>query len=159
MRKPSEPIAGSRTGLYGPVQRRERRDTHRARLPRPAVDLSAGTCAGLAPEVAARYFGAGRFDTFELATARTMCAGCPVLVECMADAIATPVPLRQRTGVVRAGVTAWDLAALRAEAERERTPVRRIAEREVSRMLPPLRGAYGSPRLRAGQFTSPTPLA
>lgn len=161
MRKPSDPLAGTRHGVYGPVQRGQARDDHRRRaeVARPEVDLRAGTCRQLAPAVAERYFGNPQSRAFERATARTICAACPVLAECLAEAIATYVPHDERAGVIRAGQSAWDLAALRAEVEREGTSTRKLAERVIRHMLPPLRGAYGSKHLRRGEFTSPTPLA
>jgi hypothetical protein len=117
-------------------------------------------CAA-APEVADRYFLAGGRggESFEAATARTMCTRCPVLTACLADAIARPLPESSRTGVIRGGHTAWAIAAFAAEAARERTSPHMIALREAGYLLAPLRGAYGSPRLRAGEFVSPEPLA
>jgi hypothetical protein len=147
---------GARVGVYAPVVRHTR-DSHRAQAARVEFDASQGACAGLAPEVADRYFGANFYThPFEYATARMICTGCPVQVECLADAITQEVP--RGTRGMRGGESAHAQVALKAEHNRSRENARRLAEREVSRQLPPLRGAYGSPGLRAGEFTSPRPL-
>jgi|tagenome__1003787_1003787.scaffolds.fasta_scaffold19476467_2 hypothetical protein len=43
-------------------------------------------------------------------------------------------------------------ADVRGSACQERTPVERQARIALSHQLPPLRGAYGEPGLRAGRF-------
>lgn len=148
MRKPGTSIAGTRHGLYGPT-RGTTRDEHRRVVPRVAFDASTSVCGALPPAVAGRYFGAPH-GSFEAATARTMCARCPVRVDCLTDAITGP-----QAGMIRGGEPPHAQAALRAEHERSGVSARRIAERVAGHQLPPLRGAYGSPALRAGRFTSP----
>lgn len=147
-------VSAVREAGYGPVVRRTRA-AHRGQAPRVATDWADAACGQLDPRVAARYFGAGIAEHFEAATARAICARCPILVDCLADAIARPLRRPDRTAHQRAGMSAWALAALADEARRSGVPPRRIAEREAALLLPPLRGAYGRPDMRAGHFVSP----
>lgn len=148
MRKPGSMITGTRHGLYGPA-RGTTRDEHRRMAPRVTFDASTSACGALAPGVVGRYFGAPH-GTFEAATARTICGRCPVRVDCLADAITRP-----QAGMIRGGEPAHAQVALRHEHERSGVSARRIAERVAGHQLPPLRGAYGSDRLRRGNFASP----
>lgn len=150
-------IVASRRPVYGPAQRAST-GTGAPGVPTVRVDLSAGTCARLRPDVAERYFAAGAGQRFEVATARAMCSRCPVVRGCLAAGIATYVPEDERARTVRAGTTAWHLAALHDEWRRSGASVYALADRELRHMLPPLRGAYGSPDLRAGEFVSPVPF-
>lgn len=138
------------TPLPSEVARRQHR-----RRSGPRVDWEADSaCGDLSTRVAERYFRAdGLRDLFEVTTARMICHACPVRVSCLAEAIGTPGNARTRW--IRGGETPAAQAALRHEHLRSGESPRKIAERVIGHQLPPVRGAYGSPTLRAGEFTSP----
>jgi len=114
-----------------------------------------GACHDLLPEVADKYFQASRVgERFQYDTARAMCMGhCAFQLECLTQAIQKPQPAG-----IRGGESPEAIIALNHEMKRERTPAAVLAARAISHQLKPLRGAYGQPRLRAGQFDTP-PLA
>lgn len=147
---------GTRHGVLAPALQQPPRDRHRNPVGRVTWE-DAAACGDLPLSVAERYFGASAVQQpFEHATARMICHGCPVKVACLATAIATPgAPHTRQT---RGGESPAAQKQYRHEYLTSREHPLRIAQRVIDHQLPPLRGAYGSPGLRSGDFPSPRPL-
>lgn len=151
----TEHMSGTRHGLYGPTVRRTYRLLPGPPIARPEFDPRTGLCSGLPAPVADRWFG-GRVGSFEAATARTMCARCPVAAACLAAEIA--VPRRADAGLMRGGAHGHEITAMRYQREREGTSPMRLAEAYVATLSAPLVGSYGKSTMRRGDFPTVHPM-
>ena len=121
--------------------------------------LRGAACTTLPLPVVDRYFGAHPFrEPFAHATARMICAHCPVRLACLTQAIAEERGSTTRdVWNVRGGEAGSTVLALAQQARRERIPAARLAREVLARQVPPLRGAYGSTGLRAGNMPDHVP--
>lgn len=123
--------------------------------------LRGAACAGLSPEAADRYMRANaRTDPFAHATGRMVCAGCPVALACLAQAIAESRGgnAHRVANGIRGGESASGVAALAWRMRQERVPAEQLAREALAHQLPPLRGAYGAAWLRRGEMSDHLPL-